>query len=137
MTTQLAAPAFGPALRRLQTIPGVGPIVAATVLAVFSDVRRFADAKHAASDADLVPTTYHSATARPTGGSRSGGPGSCARCSCEAGLQDGDHRGRASARPIRTSNGVSRRLTERPNADVRRILSPVPERLAARLSPKD
>ncbi len=60
LTVQLAAPAFAPALRRLQTIPGVGPIVAATVLAVFSDVRRFADAKHAASYAGLVPATYHS-----------------------------------------------------------------------------
>jgi transposase len=57
---QLAAPAFAPALRRLQTIPGVGPIVAATVLAVFSDVRRYADAKHAASYAGLVPAAYHS-----------------------------------------------------------------------------
>ena len=38
-------PAFALDLRRLQTIPGVGLIVAATVLALFSDVRRFADAK--------------------------------------------------------------------------------------------
>jgi transposase len=60
LTAQLAAPVFGPALRRLQTIPGVGPIVAATVLAVYSDVRRFADAKPAASYAGLVPATYHS-----------------------------------------------------------------------------
>jgi transposase len=60
LTAQLAAPAFAPALHRLQTIPGVGPIVAATVLAVYSDVRRFADAKHAASYAGLVPATYHS-----------------------------------------------------------------------------
>jgi transposase len=60
LTAHVAAPAFAPALRRLQTIPGVGPIVAATVLAVFSDVRRFADAKHAASYAGLIPATYHS-----------------------------------------------------------------------------
>ena len=60
LTAQLAVPAFAPALRRLQTIPGVGPIVAATVLAVFSNVDRFANAKHAASYAGLVPATYHS-----------------------------------------------------------------------------
>ena len=60
MTEQLTAPVFAPALRRLETIPGVGPIVAATVLAVFSNVERFADAKHAASYAGLVPSTYHS-----------------------------------------------------------------------------
>jgi transposase len=47
-------------LDRLQTVPGVGPIVALTVLAVFSDVRRFPTAKHAASYAGLVPSTFNS-----------------------------------------------------------------------------
>src|SRR5262249_13200409 len=37
-----------PDVERLRTVPGVGPIVALTVLAVFSDVRRFPSAKHAA-----------------------------------------------------------------------------------------
>lgn len=53
-------PPFAEALRRLQTIPGVGPIVAATAVAVFADVGRFPDAKHAASYAGLVPATYQS-----------------------------------------------------------------------------
>jgi transposase len=47
-------------LDRLQTVPGVGPIVALTVLAVFSDVRRFPSAKHAASYAGLVASSYDS-----------------------------------------------------------------------------
>lgn len=47
-------------LDRLQTVPGVGPIVALTVLAVFSDVRRFPSAKHAASYAGLVASTFDS-----------------------------------------------------------------------------
>jgi transposase len=47
-------------LQRLQTIPGVGPIVAATVVAVFADVQRFPDAKHAASYAGLTPSTHQS-----------------------------------------------------------------------------
>jgi len=47
-------------LDRLQTVPGVGPIVALTLLAVFSDVRRFPSAKHAASYAGLVASTYDS-----------------------------------------------------------------------------
>jgi transposase len=51
---------FAAPLRRLQTIPGVGPVVAATVLAVFGDIGRFATTKHAASYAGLVPTTYQS-----------------------------------------------------------------------------
>lgn len=47
-------------LERLQTVPGVGRIVALTALAVFSDVRRFPSAKHAASYAGLVPSTFDS-----------------------------------------------------------------------------
>lgn len=45
---------------RLRTVPGVGRIVALTVLAVFSDVRRFPSAKHAASYAGLVASTFDS-----------------------------------------------------------------------------
>jgi transposase len=45
---------------RLQTVPGVGPIVALTTIAIFSDVQRFPSAKHAASYAGLVPSTYQS-----------------------------------------------------------------------------
>lgn len=45
---------------RLQTVPGVGPIVALTALAVFSDVRRFPTAKHAASYAGVVASTFDS-----------------------------------------------------------------------------
>ena len=47
-------------LERLQTVPGVGRIVALTALAVFSDVRRFPSAKHAASYAGLVASSYDS-----------------------------------------------------------------------------
>ncbi len=47
-------------LERLQTVPGVGPIVALTAIAVFSDVQRFPTAKHAASYAGLVPSTDQS-----------------------------------------------------------------------------
>ena len=51
---------FAADLQRLQTIPGVGRIVALTVVAVFSEVERFPSAKHVASYAGLVPTTYQS-----------------------------------------------------------------------------
>lgn len=46
---------------RLQTVPGVGPIVALTVIAAFSDASRFPTAKHAASYGGLVPSTSQSA----------------------------------------------------------------------------
>jgi transposase len=45
---------------RLQTVPGVGPLVSLTAVAVFSDVHRFPSAKHAASYAGLVPSTDQS-----------------------------------------------------------------------------
>jgi transposase len=49
-------------LARLQTVPGVGPIVALTTVAVLADVARFPSAKHVASYAGLVPRTYQSGT---------------------------------------------------------------------------
>lgn len=51
---------FEQELQRLQTIPGVGPVVAMTALAVFSDIERFPTAKHAASYVGLVPSTSQS-----------------------------------------------------------------------------
>lgn len=45
---------------RLQTVPGVGPIVALTTVAVVSEAHRFPSAKHAASYAGLVPSTNQS-----------------------------------------------------------------------------
>lgn len=47
-------------LDRLQTVPGVGPIVALTMLATISDVARFPSSKHVASYVGLVPSTYDS-----------------------------------------------------------------------------
>ncbi len=41
-------------------MPGVGPLVSLTAVAVFSDVHRFPSAKHAASYAGLVPSTDQS-----------------------------------------------------------------------------
>jgi transposase len=51
---------LAPTLKRLQTVPGVGPIVALTVVAAFSEVTRFPSAKHAASYAGLVASSYDS-----------------------------------------------------------------------------
>ena len=51
---------FAEDVRRLQTVPGVGPIVALTTLAVLSDISRFPSTKHAASYAGLVPSTHQS-----------------------------------------------------------------------------
>jgi transposase len=47
-------------VRRLETVPGVGPIVALTAVAVFADIHRFESAKHAASYSGLVPSTFQS-----------------------------------------------------------------------------
>lgn len=53
--------AFQADFELLQTVPGVGPVVALTTIACFSDVTRFPSAKHAASYAGLVPSTDQSA----------------------------------------------------------------------------
>jgi transposase len=49
------------AVNILKTIPGVGNIVALTVVAVFAEVKRFVTAKKASSYAGLVTETDHSA----------------------------------------------------------------------------
>ena len=86
LATSLAAQrgVFTAALDRLETIPGVGPIVAATILAVFSDVARFPSAKHAASYAGLVPATYHSGDREAYGAITKRGSGELRAMLCEA-----------------------------------------------------
>jgi transposase len=69
---------------RLQAIPGVGPIVALTVLAVFSDVHRFPSAKHAASYAGLVPSTAQSGARDRHGHITKRGSGELRAMLCEA-----------------------------------------------------
>ena len=71
-------------LERLQTIPGVGPIVAATAVAVFSEVARFASAKHAASYTGLVPSTHQSGDRDTHGRITKRGSGELRAMLCEA-----------------------------------------------------
>ncbi|MBN1961432.1 MAG: IS110 family transposase [Deltaproteobacteria bacterium] len=52
---------FAEQIECLKTVPGVGPLVSLTCLAYYNNPTRFKNAKHAASYAGLVPTTYHSA----------------------------------------------------------------------------
>jgi hypothetical protein len=47
-------------VKRLETVPGVGPIVALTTIAVFVEISRFESAKPATSYAGLVPSTFQS-----------------------------------------------------------------------------
>jgi transposase len=86
LDTMLAAQqdAFAASSARLQTVPGVGPIVAATALAVLSDVRRFPDAKHAASYAGLVPAIPHSGDREAYGHITQRGSGELRAMRCEA-----------------------------------------------------
>jgi transposase len=78
---------FAADLQRLQTIPGVGPIVALTVVAVFSEVERFPSAKHVASYAGLVPTTYQSGERARHGHITKQGSGELRAMLCEAAQQ--------------------------------------------------
>jgi transposase len=60
-------PAFAEPSRRLQTISGVGRVVALTAIAVLSDIARFPSAKHVASYAGIVPSTFHSGDREASG----------------------------------------------------------------------
>ena len=62
LTTLIAQHAVG---QHLTTIPGVGPITAACVLAEVGDFARFPDAAALASYAGLVPALRHSGTRTP------------------------------------------------------------------------
>jgi transposase len=75
---------FAEPSRRLQTIPGVGQIVALTALAVLSDVRRFASAKHVASYAGVVPSTFHSGDRAASGHITKRGSAELRAMLCEA-----------------------------------------------------
>lgn len=75
---------FAEDARRLQTIPGVGRIVSLTALAVLSDVNRFPTAKHVASYAGLVPSTYHSGEREASGHITKRGSAELRAMLCEA-----------------------------------------------------
>lgn len=55
-------------VERLQTIPGVGPIVAYTVVGSLADIHRFQNAEQVASYAGLVPTERSSGESVVRGG---------------------------------------------------------------------
>lgn len=88
---------FQPQIDRLMTVPGIGPIVATTVLAVFSDVQRFPSAKHAASYAGLVPSTFDSGERTQHGHITRRGSTELRSMLCEAA-----HHARRSTHPLRS-----------------------------------
>jgi transposase len=75
---------FAEQSRRLQTIPGVGQIVALTAVAAISDVTRFPSAKKAASYAGLVPSTFHSGDREASGHITKRGSAELRAMLCEA-----------------------------------------------------
>lgn len=72
-------------LKRLQTVPGVGRVVAATFLAVVGDAHRFSSAKQVASYAGIVPTTYQSGSTDHHGHISRRGSAELRSMLCEAG----------------------------------------------------
>jgi transposase len=71
-------------VQRLQTVPGVGPVVALTALAYFSEPRRFKNAKHAGSYTGLAPQMYNSADRECFGHITKQGPNELRAMLCEA-----------------------------------------------------
>jgi transposase len=56
------------AIKRLETIPAVGDLVATTIYAWVGEIDRFPDAKSLAAYAGLVPSVYQSAASQRSGG---------------------------------------------------------------------
>lgn len=81
--TRIQAPVEEP-VTRLQAIPGVGPIVAQTVVATLSDAQRFPTAKHVASYAGLTPSTHQSGDRDHQGHITKRGSGELRAMLCEA-----------------------------------------------------
>jgi transposase len=102
--TQHAVP-FAAPLARLQTVPGVGPLVGLTAIAAFADVGRFADAKRAASYAGLVPSTHQSGAVDRHGHITKRGSAELRAMLCEAAHH--------AARPGHPFHGVFRKLCVR------------------------
>jgi transposase len=75
---------FAESSRRLQTIPGVGQVVALTAIAVLSDVQRFKSSKEAASYAGIVPSTFHSGEREASGHITKRGSAELRAMLCEA-----------------------------------------------------
>ncbi len=69
---------------RLQTVPGVGPVIALTSMAYFNNPKRFPNAKHAASYSGLIPQTYNSAERETYGHITKEGPAELRAMLCEA-----------------------------------------------------
>lgn len=78
---------FEESVFRLQAIPGVGPVVSQTVVATLSDVNRFPTAKHVASYAGLVPSTYQTGDKDHQGHITKRGSGELRSMLCEAAHQ--------------------------------------------------
>ena len=75
LDAQLAANAgHDPVVRRLQTVPGVGPVVALTYRAMIDDVTRFASAAQVSAAIGLVPREDSSAERRHRGHITKAGP---------------------------------------------------------------
>jgi len=107
-------------IKRLETVPGVGPIVALTVLAVFSEVSRFPSAKHAASYGGLVPSTFESGERDAHGHITKRGSSELRAMLCEAA-----HHARLRSHPLNPYFAASARARLQGRGDRRRS-SPLP-----------
>ncbi len=69
-----------PAVKLLQTVPGVGPRLAEAVVAWIDDAKRSKNAKRVGCCAGLTPRPYQSGSTDRTSRISHAGPSRCARC---------------------------------------------------------
>lgn len=104
----------------LQTVPGVGPITAASFIAAIARPDRFADAGRVASHLGLVPSSYDSGGRRRHGHITRSGPAAVRAVLCEAA-----HQAARAAHPL---NPYWRRICSR--GGYRKAVVAVAQRLA-------
>ena len=86
---------FAEVYELLQTMPGVGPIIAAEFIAAVGDVSRFPSAAHLVSYLGLAPSTYDSGGRERRGGITKEGPAHVRAVFCE-----GAHQARLLKNPL-------------------------------------
>jgi transposase len=120
LVTAMAASPHAPLLAALQTLRGVGPITAATVVAEVGDLRRFAHPTQLMAYVGLVPREHSSGSRQHRGGITKTGNTHLRHVLVEAGWQQ--------CRPPRTNRAVNARRANQPLA-VTRIAAQAETRL--------
>ncbi len=98
-----------PVIKRLTTVPGVGPVTAVCFVATLDDITRFPDARQARAYLGLVPTEYSSGERQQRGRINKAGPNRARYLLVEAAWSILRHRSPATADLYRWATAIRER----------------------------